>query len=180
MYLGDGHITVAGRSACLWVYCADAWPGIRAEVESAVASVLSDSPVSVVQRNGCVAVKSHSRHWLCCFPQHGPGPKHARPIELEPWQREVVADRPGQFLRGLIHSDGCRITNWTRRMVAGEIKRYEYPRYMFSNESADVMILCRDALDRLGIAHRMARPNLLSVARRTAVAMLDQHVGPKF
>jgi hypothetical protein len=50
---------------------------------------------------------------------------------------------------------------------------------MFVNESADIMALCRQALDRLGIGWRMARPNCLSVARREAVAELDRHVGPK-
>lgn len=35
------------------------------------------------------------------------------PIELCPWQEEIALDRyPRQFLRGLIHSDGCRSLNW--------------------------------------------------------------------
>ncbi|MHC3468677.1 hypothetical protein ACYF6T_08185 [Streptomyces sp. 7R007] len=37
-------------------------------------------------------------------------------------------DEPAYSLRGLIHSDGCRVTDWTIRMAAGERKRYEYPR----------------------------------------------------
>jgi hypothetical protein len=114
------------------------------------------------------------------FPQHGPGRKHERPILLEAWQQEVVRRYPGALLRGLFHSDGCRITNWTVRQVAGSAKRYEYPRYLFSNESTDIMRICITALDQLGIAWRMARPNSLSVARREAVAVLDEHVGPKF
>lgn len=124
-YLGDGHITVGQRTACLWIYCADDRPGVRAEVEDAVAAVLPTSRVSVTPRTGCSAVKSFSRHWLCLFPQHGPGMKHTRRIALEPWQQEIVEVHTGPFLRGLFHSDGCRITNWTRRVVAGEIKRYE-------------------------------------------------------
>ncbi len=81
-----------------------------------------------MQRTGCTAVKSYSRHWHCHFPQHGAGPKHRRTIGLERWQQEVVDRHTGRFLRGLFHSDGCRISNWTRRRVAGEVKRYEYPR----------------------------------------------------
>ena len=57
-------------------------------------------------------------------------------------QREIVERQPGQFLRGLFHSDGCRITNWTQRVVAGELQRYEYARYVFTNHSSDVMGLC--------------------------------------
>jgi hypothetical protein len=36
------------------------------------------------------------------------------------------------FLRGLFHSDGCRMTNWTQRRVTGELKRYEYPGHFFT------------------------------------------------
>jgi hypothetical protein len=50
---------------------------------------------------------------------------------------------------------------------------------LFSNESADIMGLCGAALDRLGTVWRLPRPNMLSVARREAVAALDVHVGPK-
>ncbi len=105
--------------------------------------------------------------------------KHTRPIELEPWQQEVVDREPERFLRGLFHSDGCRLTNWTRRTVAGVSKRYEYPRWFFSNESTDILDLCAASLDRLGIAHRRPRYNTISVARREAVAVMDEVVGPK-
>ncbi|WP_223884225.1 hypothetical protein [Micromonospora craniellae] len=81
----------------------------------------------------------------------------------------------GSFLRGLFHSDGCRFAN--RVTVRG--RTYVYPRYMFVNESADIMGLCQWALDLLGVAWRMNRRNSLSVARREAVGALDRHVGPK-
>lgn len=132
-----------------------------------------------VQRPGCAELKSYSKHWICLFPQHGHGMKHTRSIVMTTWQQPLVEENPGQFLRGPFHSDGCRITNWTRRLVAGETKRYEYPRNMFSNESTDILALCAGALDRLGIAHTRPRPNMISVARRAAVAALDVHVGPK-
>jgi hypothetical protein len=179
-YLCDGHITTGRREVhCLSIFCADAWPGVRNEVEAALIAVLPASKVSMVQRIGCVEVKSYSTHWTCLFPQHGPGYKHTRPIVLEDWQQQIVDSHTGPFLRGLFHSDGCRITNWTRRLVAGQPKRYEYPRYFFSNESADILNLCCAALERLGIAHRRPRRNMISVARGEAVAALDRWVGPK-
>ncbi|WP_240944120.1 hypothetical protein [Micromonospora thermarum] len=58
-------------------------------------------------------------------------------------------------------------------------KEYLYPRYMFSNRSADIMNHCQWALDLLGISWRMNFPWSLSVARREAVVALDRHVGPK-
>ena len=121
----------------------------------------------------------YSKHWPCLFPQHGPGRKHEREIVLEPWQVAFVEGHPGPFLRGLFNSDGCRITNWTERPVGGERKRYEYPRYFFSNRSEDILQLCEWALDLLGVEHRRSNAWNISVARRASVAVLDQHVGPK-
>ena len=177
-YLGDGHITTpTPNSAVLAIYCSDDWPGISGEVERAV---VPQCPVSRAARTGCHAWRSHSRHWLCLFPQHGPGAKHTRPIVLEPWQRTIAEEHPGHLLRGLFHADGCRITNWTRTRTAVGDVRYEYPRYLFSNKSEDILGICEAALGRLGIAHRRSRRDTVSVARRAAVARLDEFVGPKY
>lgn len=174
LYLGDGHLVTTAKVPVLRVYCADAWPGLIDECERAMLAVLAKR-VQRVQKVGCVGVQSYSIHWPCLFPQHGPGRKHERPIYLAAWQQSLVDANPGSFLRGLIHSDGCRVINKVVR--AGQT--YSYPRYMLSNESADIMRLCQDSLDRLGVSWRMCRRNLLSVARKDDVAELDQHVGPK-
>jgi hypothetical protein len=52
-------------------------------------------------------------------------------------------------------------------------------RYLFTNESRDIRAIFTDALDLLGIAWRQNRHNSISVARREAVAALDEFVGPK-
>ena len=41
---------------------------------------------------GCVNVQSNWQHWPCLIPQHGPGRKHERPIVLEDWQRQILAN----------------------------------------------------------------------------------------
>ena len=87
-----------------------------------------------------------------------------------------MGEFPEDFLRGLFHSDGCRVTN---KVQHGE-KTYSYTRYMFANESGDIMGLCQTSLDQLDISWRMCRRNLLSVARKEAVARLDEFVGPKW
>jgi hypothetical protein len=109
------------------------------------------------------------------FPQHGPGRKHKRKIELVEWQREIVRAAPGEFLRGLIHTDGWRGTNRVR--VKG--KDYAYPRYQFSNRSDDIRTLFTDVCDMLEIAWRPWGRWHISVARREAVAKLDAFVGYK-
>ena len=174
LYLGDGHLVTRAKVPVLRVYCADAWPGLIDLCETAMLTVLARR-VHRVRKPGCVAVQSYSNHWPCLLPQHGPGPKHRRPIRLEEWQRPSIDANHGSFVRGLFHSDGCRVTN---RITRGP-RTYEYPRYNFSNESTDIMRLCQDSLDALGVSWRMCRRNMLSVARQEAVAALDRHVGPK-
>jgi hypothetical protein len=142
--------------------------------------VMPASSVFGVQRIGCTEVKSASKHWPCLFPQHGPGRKHKRRIELEPWQETIVTEFPADFARGLFHSDGCRSVNRVRRKCSDGDRLYDYPRYFFSNESADILRLCTEALTRLGVSWRYSRRNAISVARREAVARLDEFVGPKY
>jgi hypothetical protein len=91
-----------------------------------------------------------------------------------------VARYPGDLSRGLFHSDGCRLINRVRRPVKDGFRWYEYPRYLFVNRSADIHRLCGEALDRLEVAWRFSKPTTISVARRDAVARLDEFVGPKF
>lgn len=178
LYLGDGWLTTTGRSTYLSVACDDAWPGLADACERSMRVVLATS-VCRISRRGCHEVKGYARHWPCLFPQHGPGKKHLRPIVLEPWQREIVALHPGALLRGLFHSDGWRGENVAVRRVGDRVERRYYPRYDFMSYSDDIRAICGQALDRLGIAWRPNGPWRLSVARREAVAALDEHVGPK-
>ena len=116
-----------------------------------------------------------SNHWPCLLPQAGPGVKHTRPIVLTDWQHELLKADPGPFVRGLFHSDGSRFDN--RIKIAG--KTYSYPRYMFSNESKDILEICGLVLDLLGVEWRYNRRNSISIAKRSSVDILDLHVGPK-
>ncbi|MFF5474542.1 helix-turn-helix domain-containing protein [Streptomyces achromogenes] len=186
LYLGDGHISrySGHRTPNLMITCSDTWAGLMDACERAMRAVFPGNSVCRVRRKGCHNVKVYSMHLHCVFPQHGPGKKHERPIALEPWQRAVVDAHPWDFIRGLIHSDGCRITNWTTRVVAGERKRYEYPRYLFANKSDDIRRLFTDALDLVGVEwttlSRDGDPFNISVARKASVTLMDAHVGPKY
>ncbi|MFE0458728.1 helix-turn-helix domain-containing protein [Kitasatospora sp. NPDC058965] len=185
LYLGDGHILrVKLRNYYqLTVTCDDKWPGHMDSVEQAMRDVLPTNSPCRVRRTGCHDVKVYSQHLPCLFPQHGPGKKHERLIALEPWQQAVVDAHPWELLRGLLHSDGCRIVNWTTRTTNGTTKRYEYPRYFFTNRSTDIIGIFTRTLDAVGVHWKAARHSSggtnVSVARRPDVALLDRYVGPK-
>ena len=180
LYLGDGHLARQRNGVYrLEIACCDTWPGLIEAAAEAVAATLS-SRVGRRPKPGCTLVGSYSSHWPCLLPQHGPGMKHTRKIELVEWQREIVGEYTEAFVRGLIHSDGCRTTNRVRKRLKGGDRWYEYPRYNFTNASLDIQRMVTDALDRLGIEWTQMTTRNFSVARREAVARLDEFVGPKY
>ena len=101
--------------------------------------------------------------------------KHLRKIELSEWQAEIARSHPARLLRGLIHSDGCRLMNRVRvRGVA-----YEYPRYQFTNLSADIRAIFCQACDDFGVRWTHSNPVTISVSRSGDVAKLDAVIGSK-
>jgi hypothetical protein len=173
LYLGDGCISPNKGGYRLRISLDERYPRIIRGCSLAIRRVrgASAGKISFLRHTGCIEVAASWDHWPCVFPQHGPGRKHKRTIELHHWQWDIVRAHPSFVLRGLIHSDGCRVIN----RVAG----HEYPRYFFTNHSADIRsIFCR-ACDFYGVAWRQSRWQTISVARREAVARLDQVVGPK-
>jgi hypothetical protein len=177
-YLGDGTIVSTGQGVYrLFITCCATYPAVIADCENAVSRVMPSNSVGRRTRRGAVDVWCYSKHWPCLFPQCGPGKKHTRRIELEPWQSAIALDSHAQeFLRGLIHSDGCRSIN---RVTARTGRQYEYVRYQFSNRSGDIRALFTQAYDRLAIEWRQMNGHTISVARRTSVKHLDAFVGPK-
>jgi hypothetical protein len=89
-------------------------------------------------RNGpAIRVEVRWKHWPCLFLNTD---QAASTCERSNWShgQQIVAEYPEQLLCGLFHSDGCRIQNWaTQTLASGEIKRYEYLRHVFADESED-------------------------------------------
>jgi Homeodomain-like domain len=176
-YLGDGTIYRAGRRSYALRISSDArYPGIIDECCRVIERVAGRRPaVRYHPQKRLANIVLGWKAWPCYFPQHGPGRKHSRHIELVGWQQEIVERAAGAFLRGLIHSDGWRGTN--RVLVKGRI--YEYPRYQFSNRSEDIKRLFTDYCDLLGVEWRPWGKHHISVARRASVALLDRYIGLK-
>ncbi len=182
LYLGDGCLAVFPRTVALQISLDAIYPKI---VEDAIAAmVLTLLPkrvnVSALKASRCMTVKSYSQAWLDAFPQHGPGRKHKRKIELADWQQAIVEKHTDWFLRGLIESDGCRTVNrFKTKLPSGRVAEYAYPRYFFSNLSPDIRRLFCEACERLDIRWTLSNPRNISVSHRKSVAKLDAFVGPK-
>ena len=178
LYLGDGNISANRRGVFRLRVTLDlAYPNIVLECANAMDAVMPGQRAGVHVRphSECVDVSMYSKRWPHLFPQHGAGPKHLRPIVLAPWQQEIVEHEPEALLRGLIHSDGSRSAN---RVVARG-KAYTYPRYVFTNASADIRAICCATCERVGVEWRQMNARNISVARKQSVARLDEFVGPK-
>jgi hypothetical protein len=173
LYLGDGYIARQPKGGYrLRIVCAERYPRLIEECKSAMAVVRGVERLpSPVRRVGCVEIQTSWNHWPCLFPQHGPGRKHERSIQLAPWQWGLVFGSPRELLRGLLHSDGCRVLN--------RVNGTTYPRYLFTNFSRDIRAIFTTTCDLLAIRWRRPKWNTISVARRQDVAFLDSFVGPK-
>jgi hypothetical protein len=177
-YLGDGCVWRSKRTGTCYlrISCDAQYTGIIAECRGAIEAVRGRQPyVYHLTQKRMVTITSYWRAWPCLFPQHGPGRKHHRRIELAAWQKSIVSEYPEPFLRGLIDSDGWRGVN--RVHVKG--RDYEYPRYQFSNRSQDIKDLFTNTCDMLGIEWRPWGRHHISVARRESVALMDEFIGPK-
>jgi hypothetical protein len=181
IYLGDGCISAGPREVFrLRLFLDIRYPEIIDECEAAVRDLVPRNRIHRLERCGNYVVRpepsfvelsAYSKAWPCLFPQHGPGRKHERRIQLTAWQQRLVDDNPRGLLRGLIHSDGCRFMNTGRG-------GWRCPRYSFHNSSEDICEIFCDACGQLGL-HWTTAPRTVYVSRNADVARLDEFVGPK-
>jgi hypothetical protein len=182
-YLGDGHVT--HRPPNGWTLCvaaAQRYEAIATEIIEAMKATFPGSvPTRFASSSGASDVLRVSNPGIGkAFPQHGPGRKHLRRIVLADWQRQLTHARPGALIRGLIHSDGCRAVNRFRtKLPSGRIAEYAYPRYFFSNLSADIRQIFIEHCELLGIRVTQSNYRNLSISHRRSVAILEKLVGPK-
>lgn len=179
LYLGDGCLSRQSSNSWKLRIVQDAkYRNLVQECGRSMAAIRGHDRITFQDREGCVEISSSWRHWLCLFPQHATGQKNQRQIWLEPWQDCLVNREPRQFVRGLIHSDGCRYINEVTMPVADGPKVYRYQSYSFTNTSPDILDMLSASLDRLDVRHRRYE-RIIAITRREAVHILDGFVGPK-
>jgi hypothetical protein len=178
LYLGDGHIAAYRRDVYqLRISMDSRYPRIIGDTVRTMRAVLPRNRANVIKhpRHNVVLIGCYSKALPILFPQHGPGRKHRRKIELQPWQQTITFVHAEELIRGLIHSDGCRFV--ARQPRNGRV--YCYSRYSFSNKSRDIMRIFCDHLDLLGIHWTLTDAEQAQIARRDSVQALDSFVGPK-
>ena len=181
-YLGDGCVSTTGKSYQLVIVCDLAYPRLIDDCCAAIQSTAPECRVHVHPHpvHRCARIESGWKRWPEVFPQCGPGRKHERRIVLADWQREVVDAEPWAFLRGLLHSDGCRTVNrFKTRLPSGRLAEYAYPRWFFSNLSEDIRALFREYCERVGVRWTRSNHRNISISHRASVALIDEHVGEK-
>jgi hypothetical protein len=114
LYLGDGCIVE--RQNRLEITLDARYPAIIESASRAVASLHPRQRVAVRKHGNARVVAAYAWEWRLLFPQHGPGRKHTRRIQLTDWQNEILKRHPVDFLRGCLESDGSR----NRRVVNGK------------------------------------------------------------
>ena len=180
LYLGDGCISE--KNPQLAFHFDAAYPKIVETAEESMRILAPEKHVHRRSRKGrnVVILDCGWVRWPDYFPQAVPGRKHERPIVLEPWQQEIVDREPQAFLRGLIESDGCRVVNrFKTTLPSGRVAEYAYPRYFFSNMSADIRGLFCASCERIGVHWTQSNHRNISVSHRASVAVLDAFIGPK-
>lgn len=182
LYLGDGHVVRRGRTGVLVISLDPRYERVIEQARQCLIAVFNPAVVHRYERPVArtTILQVCSLRVPVAFPQHGPGKKHQRPIHLVPWQLAVTRAHPQALIRGLIHSDGCRSVNrFSTRLPSGRIATYGYPRYFFTNLSADIRQIFCDHCELLGIHWTQSNPRNISVSHRYSVALLDSFVGPK-
>lgn len=182
LYLGDGNIHAEDRTPIFRLTMDAQYPSLIAEAAAALEEVFRPRSIGRYVREGgsWVILQICNRAVLKAFPQHGPGPKHARRIELADWQRALTREHPAALVRGLIHSDGSRCVNrFKTTLPSGRVAEYAYPRYFFTNVSPDIRAIFCEHCELLGVRWTQSNWRNISVSDRKSVAILDQVVGPK-
>ena len=172
LYLGDGYINATSRAYRLRITLDEKYPTVIEQCKLALEILLPNNKVSIINKNGCKDVSIYSNKLLELFPQHGLGYKSNRDVGLLEWQLKILDDI--SFIRGLMHSDGCRYIN--------KVADIHYVNYSFANTSRHISASLCWALRRqkiyFTIVHRKLKENLkpvtvIYIRRKQDVIKLD-------
>ncbi|HYP48450.1 MAG TPA: hypothetical protein VEQ61_07395, partial [Thermoleophilaceae bacterium] len=93
VYLGDGHIaTNRGKAPSIRIAHDSTYTDITGEISDALERTFPGRAVRTFDymKGHCISLCLRHPALLSAFPQHGPGRKHLREIQLLPWQLELT------------------------------------------------------------------------------------------
>lgn len=177
LYLGDGHIVKTkalknGNAVYKFRIFQDAKYGNLIQLCVDKMKAVFETQVNICNMPGCKEISCHKNNIPEIYPQHGPGKKHLRKIVLTDWQKDIVKKYPKEFIKGLIHSDGCRYV----------LKQndYEYVRYELKNMSLDILGYIDWACSLINVNTRRHSGGRASVLRtKKDVDIFESFIGPK-
>ena len=65
------------------------------------------------------------------------------------------------------------------KLPSGRVAEYSYPRYFFTNNSADIRRIFCAHCELIGVRWTRSNHRNISVSHRDSVALLDTFIGPK-
>jgi len=177
LYLGDGHIVKTkplknGNAVYKFRIFQDAKYINLIQLCIDRMKLVFETEVNLCNQPGCKEIVCYKNNIPDIFPQHGPGKKHLRDIVLTDWQKDIIKQYPKEFIKGLIHSDGCRYV----------LKQngYEYVKYEFKNMSRDILGYFDWACSLIDVDTRRHSNNKASVLRtKKDVDIFESFIGPK-
>lgn len=173
LYLGDGHIIQTktcknGNKVYKFRIFQDAKYKNLIDLCIKKLEFLFGTKVSIVKKINCAEIVTYKSNLTVLFPQHGPGKKHLRLIELADWQKEIVRKYPKEFIKGLIHSDGCRY-------LSNNIVKYELKNY-----STDILGYFEWACGLINVDTRRHSNGKATILRnKKDVDIFETFIGPK-
>lgn len=165
MYLGDGHISKCLRTYRFRIFQDSTYKDIIDNCVFHLKKIFPNNIISIFRWHcdNCKVIILYNNNLAEIFPQHGPGKKHLRKIELLDWQKEIINKYPREFLCGLIDSDGCRFL----------CNNYLY--YQFTNKSEDIKDMFCDVCKILGIEYlRYNKYKNIRISKRKSVEKIEK------
>lgn len=134
LYLGDGYINKMKRTYRLRVFLDSRQDLVIEECVKNMEKLFPSNKVNILKtKHNFVIITLYSNYLPIIFPQHGPKQKCERNIELEDFQKKIIIKK--DFMKGLFHSDGSFY-----------LAKNEYPRYLFTNKSKQILDMFADCL----------------------------------
>lgn len=140
LYLSDGHISKFPRTHRMRIsFHSEKNQRQMVLAAHTIGLLFPNNSICYTKKKNANCIDLIFYNSLLCeiFPQHGPGAKHLRDLQLEKWQKRIVTNHSSHFMKGLFDGDGSRY------LVSS---KNEW-KYSFTNKSKDILTFMKECLD---------------------------------